>query len=62
MWWWWWWPFKKKRKIIGHQTTFQAITWYGKYLRGEITRKEWSQLKDKDLRTIRTPIYEDEIK
>ena len=54
------WPFKKKRKIVGYITNFPTITWYRKLVRDEITREEWSRLPAEELKTQRTPIYEDE--
>lgn len=55
------WPFKKKRKIIGHVTEFQTRKWYRRFLYGEITMEEWRNLPAKDIETIRTPIYADEM-
>lgn len=53
------WSFKKRRKIIGHRTHSQARKWYRMLLGGEITREEYAK---KDMKSIVTPIYEDEIK
>lgn len=55
------WPFKR-RKVIGYTTHFQALAWYDKLLRGEITFEQFSNLESKDLEPIRQPIYEDDIK
>ena len=47
---------RRKRKVIGHMTSFPMLELYSKLCNGEITLKEYSEVKDLD--PITKPIYD----
>lgn len=59
MWWLRFFKVRRKRKVIGHMTTFPILEIYRKLCDGEITVDEYRKA---NVEPMVKPIYEDEIK